>query len=82
MWSAKWTWAPPPAGDPDLRSSPEADARSRPGQEPDRLPLLPALDDRQAEHARVERLRGFEVLDFEDELADTRDRDPRHRPTR
>ena len=46
------------------------------GHQPHGLASLPALDDRQAEHAGVERLGRFQVDDLEDELADAGDRDP------
>ena len=53
---------------------PEADPRAVAGHHPDRVAVGPAVDDRQAEQARVERLGGLEVDDFEDEFADTGDR--------
>jgi hypothetical protein len=71
-----------PAGDPDLRALPEPDPRPLAREQPDRLALLPALDDRQPEDIGVERLGGGEVGDLEHELADARDRDARHRTTR
>ena len=52
--------------------------RPRPSEYPDRLALPPALDDRKAEHTRVERLRSLEVVDLEDELANARGRNAGH----
>ena len=57
---------------------PEPDPRSVSRQHPDRLALLPALDDREAEIARVETLGRIEVDDLEDELVDAGYRDPCH----
>ncbi len=65
------------AGEPDLRP-PETDARAVARHHPDRLALHPALDDRKAEHLRVEPLGRGEVDDLEHELADTGDGNPGH----
>ncbi len=65
------------AGQADLRP-PKADARAVSGHDPDGLPLLPALDDRKAQHLGVEPLGGREVHDLEHELVDAGDRDPAH----
>ena len=64
--------------EPDLRA-PEADAGAVAGHHPDRLAIRPAVDDRQAEHAGVERLGGLEVDHLEDEFAHTGDGDAHRR---
>ena len=53
---------------------PEADPGAVAGHHPDRVAVGPAVDDRQAEQARVERLGGFEVDDLEHEFANSGDR--------
>ena len=65
------------AGQADLRP-PQADARAVSGHDPDGLPILPALDDRKAEHLGIEPLGSREVNDLEHELVDAGDRDPAH----
>jgi RimJ/RimL family protein N-acetyltransferase len=65
------------AGQADLRP-PEADARPISGHDPDRLAILPPLDDRKAEDVDIEPLCGREVDDLEHELVDAGDRDPAH----
>ena len=55
--------------------APEADAGAVAGHHPDRVAVGPAVDDGQAEDARVERLGGLEVDDLENEFAHTGDWD-------
>ena len=75
MCSAKCTCTPPRLLlEADLRT-PEPDPRAVAGHHPDRLAVGPAVDDRQAEHARVEGLGGLEVDHLEHEFADAGDRD-------
>src|SRR5438067_10695502 len=73
----------PPAGEADLRR-PQPDPRARARHHPDRLPLFPALDDREPKCGGVEAFGRLEVDDLEHELADTgyRDSHPNRRTTR
>src|SRR4051812_25342097 len=57
------------AEQPDLRL-PQPDASAVAGHDPVRIPVGPAVDDREAEDAGVEALGGLEVDDHEDELGD------------
>ncbi|TML50640.1 MAG: hypothetical protein E6G23_00680 [Actinobacteria bacterium] len=64
--------------DPDLRR-PEPDPGPCAGHYPDAI--LGAQGDREAEHARVEALRGVQVEHLEHELVDAGDGDPAHGET-
>lgn len=59
----------------DLRA-PETDARPVTGHDPDCVPMVPPLDERQPEDLYVEANRLLEVDDLEDELIDASDGNP------
>ena len=63
------------AGQADLRP-PEADSRAVSGHDPHGLPVLPPLDDREAQHLGVETLRLRQIADLEHELVDAGDGNP------